>query len=122
MNLLERLTEAFNTGVRTGDFTAFVRLFTPDAVISWEGVPQRGPLEGIEAIERRYRDDPPDDEIALTRAHDDGARIFADFVWRDIPEARGGTLVIVPAGDRVASLRIAYGGPLTRWSAGTRPA
>jgi|GEM_PF-6096745 len=114
--LLERLVALYNDGVRRRDFLDYVDAFTDDAAIDFEGVPERGPLQGKTAILERYRDDLPDDEIRVTRWKYDGGRIYAQFVWKDIPEARGGTLVIVPRGDRIACLTVAFGGPLCRWT------
>jgi ketosteroid isomerase-like protein len=40
---------AFDAAVRSGDFTAFARTFTEDAVMSFAGMPA-GPFTGREAI------------------------------------------------------------------------
>lgn len=122
VQLLDHLTAAFNAGVRNHNFTAFAALFTSDATLDWEGVPERGPLQGRDQIAQWYAENPPDDEIAITRSREDGNRIYADFVWRDIPEARGGSLLLTREGDRIKALCIAFGGPLTRWPEGTRSA
>jgi hypothetical protein len=113
--LLERLVALFNTSVRSRDFSEYVEMFQDDAVVDYEGVPERGPLEGKPAIAQRFADEPPDDEVRVTRWKYDGGRILAQFVWKDIPEARGGALVIVPRGDKIAHLTIAFGGPACRW-------
>jgi hypothetical protein len=115
--LLDRLVTLFNDGVRRRDFSEYVNVFDDDAVVDFEGVPERGPLEGKAVIFQRYQDDLPDDEIRITRwKYDrDAGRILAQFVWKDIPEGRGGALVLVPRGDKIARLTIAFGGPACRW-------
>jgi hypothetical protein len=112
--LLHKHVEAFNAGVRSGDFAPFVALFTDDATIDFEGIPERGPIEGREAIARRYREDPPDDEIRVKRWKLNGNVIAAEFYWRDVAEAIGGCFFIEPEGERVARLTIALGGPRCR--------
>jgi hypothetical protein len=113
--LLERQVTAFNAGVRTGDFTAFVNTFTDDAVIDFEGIPERGPIEGRDAIAARYREDAPDDEIRVNRWKVQENTIVAEFYWNDVPEAIGGCFLMEPRDDRIARLTIALGGPRCRW-------
>jgi hypothetical protein len=114
-HLLERHVAAFNAGARTGDFRSFVSLFTDDAVIDFEGIPERGPIEGREAIATRYREEPPDDEIRVKRWKLQDNTIVAEFYWKDAPEARGGCFVLEPRDDRIARLTIALGGPRCRF-------
>lgn len=109
--LLERQVAAYNAAVRSGDFSHFVALFTDDAVVDFEGVPERGPLVGREAIAENYRENPPDDEIRVKRWKLKDGKIAAEFYWRDIPEAIGGCIIIEPRDDKVARLTIAVGGP-----------
>jgi hypothetical protein len=113
--LLERCIGAFNEGVRTGDFSAFLENFTEDAVLDFEGIPDWGPFEGRDAITVRIERDPPDDEIKVMRWRYDRDRICAEFRWKDIPEARGGDMLIVPRDGLIQRLTIAFGGPATRW-------
>jgi hypothetical protein len=69
---------------------------------------------GREAIAARYRDDPPDDEIRVTRWKTKGDTIAAEFVWNDAPEAVGGCIFVEPCDDLVSRLTIAIGGPRCR--------
>jgi hypothetical protein len=112
--ILRRTMSAFNAGVRTGDFTPFVDLFSADAAIDFEGIPERGPIEGRDAIAARYRDEPPDDEIRIKRWTLKDQTIVAEFYWSDVPEAIGGCFTIEPRDDRIARLTIALGGPGSR--------
>lgn len=114
---IERLVALHNAGVRTRDFSPFIDLFDDDAVLEFEGVPDWGPFEGKSAIAQRIRSDAPDDEIRITRWKRKSGSVCAEFVWEDIPEARGGTFVVVPHGDKIARLTLAFGGPASRWSA-----
>jgi hypothetical protein len=113
--LLAECIGAFNAGVRGGDFSAFLENFTEDAVLDFEGINDWGPFEGRDAIASRFERDPPDDEVAVTRWRYDGARICAEFRWKDIPEARGGNMLIAPRDNKIERLTIAFGGPATRW-------
>lgn len=112
---LERHVELFNQAVHSGDFQAFMETFADDAILEFEGVPDWGPFQGKAAITRRYYEDPPDDEVRVLRWKYERGRIVAEFRWKDIPEARGGCIVITPRAGKVARLTIAYGGPATRW-------
>lgn len=111
---LQRAVAAFNLGVRTRDFSTFLDLLDDDAVLDFEGIPD-GPVAGRAAISERYREDPPDDEICIRRWRDEGSRIVAEFIWCDIPEARGGDLILYPRNDRIARITVVYGGPASRW-------
>jgi hypothetical protein len=112
--LLQQLVSLFNGCVRTQDFSQCIDLFDDTAVLEYEGIPDWGPFEGKSAIARRLHDDPPDDELVVTGWKYERGRIVAQFKWRDIPEARGGTFVIVPRDRKIARLIIAFGGPDAR--------
>lgn len=113
--LLKKFVAAFNTGVRTGDFSHVVEFFTDDAALDFEGIPERGPILGRDDIAAHYREDPPDDEILVKRWKMQHNGIAAEFYWRDVPEAVGGCAFIEPRGDRIARLTIAVGGPGCRF-------
>lgn len=112
--LLERCVESYNAGVRTRDFRAFLAMLTDDAVLEFEGVPERGPLVGKLAIAQHLQDDPPDDQVRVKRWKTAGSQILAEFSWRDIPEG-GGCLIIRPNDARAARITIALGGPRCRF-------
>ena len=94
-DLLDRHVRAFNHGVRTADWEPMLVLFADDAELHFENVPA-GPFVGLAAIREAYRDQPPDDEIALLGIQDDGDRtVTAAFAW-----LRGGTGRLVLEHDR----------------------
>jgi hypothetical protein len=63
-----------------------LKRFAPDAELRFENV-AAGPFSGLEAIRAAYREQPPDDEIALLGIQDDGEHtITAAFAW-----LKGGT-------------------------------
>ena len=112
---LERVVALFNACVRRCDFSEYVQLFEDQAVIDYEGIPERGPIIGKAEIAEHFQCDAPDDEIHVTRWKWDGRRIMAQFVWKDIPEATGGAVVIEPRDDKIARLTLAFGGPAAHW-------
>jgi steroid Delta-isomerase len=103
--LLERHVRAFNHGVRSGDWELMLALFADDAELRFENVPA-GPFQGRDAIRTAYREQPPDDEIALLGVQDDGEHtVTAAFAW-----LRGGTgrMILVHERGLVTSLTIAF--------------
>lgn len=112
--LLERCIAAYNVGVRTHDFRSFLALLTDDAQLDFEGVPDRGPITGKDAITQHFADDPPDAQVRVTRWKRDGADIVAEFAWLDIPES-GGCLVLRPRDARIAGITMVLGGPRRRF-------
>jgi hypothetical protein len=93
--LVERHVRAFNHGVRSGDWEPMLALFADDAELRFENVPA-GPFVGRGAIRAAYREQPPDDEIALLGVQDDGEHtVTAAFAW-----LKGGTGRLVLEHDR----------------------
>jgi steroid delta-isomerase len=108
LELLAAHVEAFNEGVRTGDFRTMLEGFTPDAEMTFRGVPV-GPFGGREAIERAYREQPPDDELRVLDAYerDDGV-IVASYAWAKTPSTVAGEMLITPEDDRIARLVVTF--------------
>lgn len=108
--LLERCISAYNAGVRTRDFAAFLALLTDDAVLDFEGIPDRGPFRGKAAIAGHFENDPPDDPVRVKRWKFDGSKIVAEFTWIGIPEGHA-CLLMTPRGRQIAHVIVALGGP-----------
>jgi steroid delta-isomerase len=105
--LLDEHVESFNAGVRRRDFGPMLERFTEDAELVFEGVPV-GPFAGREAILAAYRDQPPDDEIAVLDARTDGEEIVAGYAWGRQPGVRAGELRLSRRGDRIARLVVTF--------------
>lgn len=86
----------FNAAVRSGDWAAFAERFAVDARMEFVNVPT-GPYVGRAAIAVAYRDNPPDDTLAIRTVCSDGDVDTVAFDW-----TRGGagvmTLKWTPAG------------------------
>ena len=99
-SLLEREVDAFNEGVRSGDWAALVALFADDAELEFVGIPV-GPFRGRAAIAEAYRTQPPDDEIVL---FDGGPR----YAWSRDPERPAGELHLEERDGAIVRLRVLY--------------
>jgi steroid Delta-isomerase len=108
LELLAAHVAAFNEGVRTGDFRTMVEGFSPDAVMSFQGVTV-GPFGGREAIASAYRDEPPDDELRVldARERDDGV-IVARYAWARTPTAQAGEMLITPSDGLIDELIVTF--------------
>ena len=98
--LLSMQVDAFNAGVRSGDWSPLVDLFADDAELEFVGIPV-GPFHGREAIAEAYRAMPPDDEIVLL---DGGPR----YAWSREPERPAGELHLEERDGSIARLRVLY--------------
>ena len=103
MSLLDREVAAFNNGVRTGDWSSLVELFTDDAELEFVGTPV-GPFRGRGAIEEAYRTHPPDDEIVVLE-HRGNSAVYA---WSRESERPAGELHLEERDGAIARLRILY--------------
>jgi ketosteroid isomerase-like protein len=103
--LLRAHVARFNEGVRTGDFAPMLAHFADDAQLVFVGVPA-GPYNGIDAIRRAYRDQPPDDEIEVLQVTEDVDDVACTFAW-----SRGGTgtMRVTPLGGRILRIVVAFG-------------
>jgi|tagenome__1003787_1003787.scaffolds.fasta_scaffold20057111_2 steroid delta-isomerase len=96
----------FNAAVRTGDWSAFVATFAPDARMAFTNVPA-GPYDGREAIGAAYAAGPPDDTmsvVSVTPAGDTAAVVV--FRW---DRGGTGTMDIAWRDGQVAALSITFG-------------
>jgi steroid Delta-isomerase len=103
MSLLDREVAAFNDGVRTGDWSSFLELFTEDAELEFVGIPV-GPYRGRAAIGEAYRTQPPDDEIVVLEDRGDSAV----YAWSREPERPAGELQLEERDGAIVRLRVLY--------------
>jgi steroid delta-isomerase len=70
----------FNAAVESGDWHEFVTSFADDAVLEFVNVPA-GPYRGRTEIAAAYRDNPPDDTIAVQSVATTGQCDEVEFEW-----------------------------------------
>jgi len=94
----------FNAAVQRNDWTDFLATFTPDAVMSFEGIPV-GPFAGRDAIAAAYAEQPPDDTMTCLSDDRNGDDDVVRFAW----DAGGsGTMRVTWRDGKVATLNIAF--------------
>jgi len=108
LEVLATHVEAFNDGVRTGDFRTMADGFTADAVMSFRDVPV-GPFRGRQAIAEAYRAQPPDDELRVLAAREDAdGVIVARYAWATTPSTPAGDMIITRDDDLISSLVVTF--------------
>ena len=105
--VLDALVRRFNDAVRSGDFTAMVAGFTPDAEMEFVGVPV-GPFVGRDAIAEAYAGQPPTDEVRLIGAlRVDGERVESDYAWAAAGQ-RAGRMIVTARTGLIARLVVTF--------------
>ena len=106
---LERHVEVFNTAVSSGDFSALVALFAPDARLEFAGVPA-GPFAGRDEIAAAYAAQPPTDTMTVvdTRVEADGT-VVEGFRWSADGGARSGEMRLAVEDGQIRRLVVAFG-------------
>ena len=106
---LERHVEVFNTAVSSGDFSALVALFAPDARLEFAGVPA-GPFAGRDEIAAAYAAQPPTDTMTVvdTRMEADGT-VVEGFSWFADGGARSGEMRLVVEDGQIHLLVVSFG-------------
>jgi RimJ/RimL family protein N-acetyltransferase len=104
-DLLYEYVARHNLGVRHGDWEALGESFADDAVLEFEGVPI-GPFAGRDAIVAAYAERPPDDEVRVVEALDNGGTVVAAYAWAAEPEAPGGRMTLRLADGLIERLEI----------------
>jgi ketosteroid isomerase-like protein len=107
LRLLHEHVERFNAAVRSGDFGPMLEHFTDDAELVFEGVPV-GPFQGKDAIAAAYREQPPDDEIDVLEAREEGESVVASYGWRADRSRRAGDMILTTRGDLIARLVVTF--------------
>jgi|GEM_PF-1780701 steroid Delta-isomerase len=93
-SILLRYVAFHNHGVRTGDFSRVLKLFSREASMSFHGRSRPiGPFQGREAIAGAFAAHPPDDELVLGAVETKGTQLVSSrYRWRAHPDAPGGQL------------------------------
>lgn len=99
--------------MRSGDFGPMLGQFTPDATLTFEGIPV-GPFHGKPAIAAAYATQPPDDEIAVLAVHQEDGTLIATYAWHRQPTQPAGEMQLTTRDGAIATLLIRYGLITTR--------
>jgi hypothetical protein len=110
LDVLARYVESFNEGARSGDFAAMVATFSDDAELVFEGLPI-GPFHGRDEIAQAYREQPPDDLIAVRDAVVDGNDVTVVYGWQRDGYSRAGEMRLAIDGEQVRRLVITFDAP-----------
>jgi len=106
LELLADHVRRFNHGVRTADWRPMLQNFSTDGMIVFDGV-RVGPFRGHDAIERGYREQPPDDTITVLEVIENSPeRLTASFAWDNRPGVRVGELRFALDGKQIQRLTI----------------
>jgi steroid Delta-isomerase len=103
-DVLDRHIDAFNEGVRTGDWSAMLAQLDDDAGLEFVGIPI-GPFSGKDAIAEAYRAQPPDDELIALEPLGEEAVVYA---WSRDPKRPAGELHLTVSDGRVTRIRVLY--------------
>jgi hypothetical protein len=96
--------DAFNEGVRTGDWQPLLAFCSEDVELEFVGIPV-GPCHGRDAVGEAYRVQPPDDELILLEQKAPAAGVYA---WAREPERPAGELHLETAEGLVSRIRVYY--------------
>ena len=107
LDFLYEYVARHNGGVRDGEWGLLGECFADEAVLEFEGVPV-GPFAGREAIAAAYEQRPPDDEVRILDAEEEGHTVVARYAWAADPEVQAGTLRLTREGDRIARLVVTF--------------
>ena len=97
---LIRHLDAFNRGVRTGDFSTMFAMYHSDAVYVLSD-PVWIVHRGLDAIRRAYRGDPPQGTMRLGDSRVQGQSVTADYIWDAEPDRIAGQVTLVFADGQV---------------------
>jgi hypothetical protein len=107
LDLLYEYVARHNEGVRDREWGPLAECFASDAVLEFEGVPV-GPFAGREAIAAAYEQRPPDDEVRILDAEEEGHTVIARYAWAADPEVQAGTLRLTREGETIARLVVTF--------------
>jgi RimJ/RimL family protein N-acetyltransferase len=110
LDFLYEFIARHNAGVRDGEWGPLAECFAEDAVLEFEGM-AAGPFAGREAIAAEYEQRPPDDEVRILDAEEEGDTVVARYAWAAAPEVQAGRLRLARAGDEIARLVVTMSRP-----------
>jgi len=96
-----------NAGARDGEWGPLGECFADGAVLEFEGVAV-GPFAGGEAIVAAYEQRPPDDEVRVLDAEEEGDTVVARYAWTADPARQAGTWRLTREGDTIARLVVTF--------------
>jgi hypothetical protein len=100
----------FNQGVRTGDFSAWLSTFAPDASLTFDGLPIP-PAHGRDAIAAVYSGHPPSSPMRVVATAAKGDTVIGEFIWIAAPTT-GGRFTLHPGEDGLLTrLEVALNAP-----------
>jgi steroid delta-isomerase len=103
-NRVNEHVRLFNDAVQRQEWTAFLATFTPDAVMTFDGVPV-GPYTGLTEITAAYATRPPTDIMSVGSVTGDGDTDVIRFSW----DAGGsGTMRLTWRAEKVAALTVSF--------------
>jgi len=107
LDFLYEYVARHNAGVRDGEWGPLAECFADEAVLEFEGAAV-GPFTGREAIAAAYEQRPPDDEVRVLDAEEQGHTVVARYAWAAEPEVQTGRLSLTREGDKIARLVITF--------------
>jgi hypothetical protein len=105
IEILNQYVVLHNYGVETADFEPLMGLFTPDAVFEFED-PRIGIFEGIDAIRRIFRLQPPEFMLGVDEIRETDNSATATYFDLEAPEKRLGVISIESNGDKITKVSI----------------
>jgi steroid delta-isomerase len=105
--LLHDYVMVHNECVRTGDWEPLGDWFAEDAELAFEGVPV-GPFNGRDEIEAAYKSRPPDDEVVIFAAGENGEEVVARYGWLKEPGKHAGRMIVIPRDGKIQKLIVTF--------------
>jgi RimJ/RimL family protein N-acetyltransferase len=110
LDFLYEYVARHNAGVRDGEWGPLAECFADAATLEFEGVAV-GPFAGREAIAAAYEQQPPDDEVRILDAEEEGGAVVARYAWAAAAEVEAGSLRLTREGDKIARLVVRVSRP-----------
>jgi RimJ/RimL family protein N-acetyltransferase len=96
-----------NECVRSGDWEPLADWFAEDGELAFVGVPV-GPFNGRDEIAAAYKTQPPDDEVVIFAADDNGEEIVARYGWLKEPNRHAGRMLLTSRDGKIQKLIVTF--------------